>query len=196
MTEEKLKTTLQTHGGIITAKQGKTAGMSNTRITQAVRSGDLERVSHGVYGGADEFNDELYSRQIRKSKAIYSHDTALYLHGLTDRDPLAFSVTVPTGYNTKRLVSEGFTVFSVKSGLFEIGIIEMSTKYGHPVKTYSAERTICDCVRSRSRMDVNLTTEAIKRYVVRKDKDIHSLMDIATKFGVQKIMRVYLEVLL
>ena len=196
MSKEKLKTTLQVHGGIITAKQGKAAGLSNTGITRAVRSGDLERVAHGVYEAADEFNDELFSRQIRKPKAIYSHDTALYLHDLTDRDPLTFSVTIPTGYNTKRLVSEGFTVFSVKRGLYEIGIIEMATKHGHNVKTYSVERTICDCVRSRNRMDVNLTTEAIKRYVERKDKDIHSLMDIATKFGVQKIIRTYMEVLL
>ena len=196
MIDDKIKAALQNYGGIITVKQSKSVGISHAGILRAVRSGELERIAHGVYGATDEFDDDLYSRQIHRVKAIYSHDTALYLHGLTDRDPLTFSVTVPTGYNTKRLISEGFTVFSVKQDLYEIGITEMATKYGHIVKTYNAERTLCDCVRSRSRMDVNITTEAIKRYVKRKDRDIYLLMDISAKFGVQKMMRSYLEVLL
>ena len=127
---------------------------------------------------------------------VYSHGTALYLHDLTDRDPLELSVTVPTGYNTKQLVSEGFTIFSVKTNLYDVGMIKTQTKYGNEVTTYSMERTICDCVRSRRRMDAEIVIVAVKRYARRKDKDIHTLMEMAAMFRIQKIMRAYMEVLL
>lgn len=192
---DRLLDILNMHGGFITVSQAKDAGLTHTSILRAEKSGLIERVAHGVYGAAGEFDDMLYASQIRRPKAVYSHGTALYLHDLTDRDPLNLSVTVPTGYNTKQLVSEGFTVFSVKQELHALGSIQMQTKYGHPVTTYSMERTICDCARSRNRMDAEIVTEAVKRYAGRQDRNLHSLMEMAAQFGVGKILHSWLEVL-
>ena len=194
--DNRLRDALREHGGFITVGQGRKAGLSHTSILRAVKTGHIERVAHGVYGAADEFDDVLFASQLRRPKTIYSHGTALYLHGLTDRDPLEFSVTVPTGYNTKQLISDGFIVFSIKKELFDFGTVIAQTKYGHGVTTYNVERTLCDCIRSRSRMDAEVVTGAVKRYVNRADRDIHSLMETADMFGVQKILRSYMEVLL
>ena len=194
--DNRLREALRENGGFITVAQGRKAGLSHTSILRAAKAGLIERVAHGVYEAADEFSDVLYTSQLRRPKMIFSHGTALYLHDLTDRDPLNLSVTVPTGYNTKQLISEGLMVFSVKKDLYNIGIMKMQTKHGNEVTTYNMERTICDCVRSRSRMDAEIVTEAVKRYARRKDRDIHTLMDMADMFGVQKIMRTYMEVLL
>ena len=194
--DNRLQDALRENGGFITVAQGRKAGLSHMNILRAAKAGLIERVAHGVYGAADEFDDTLYAAQLRRPKVIYSHGTALYLHDLTDRDPLDLSVTVPTGYNTKQLVSEGFIVFSIKKELFDYGIIKLQTKYGHEVAAYNIERTICDCVRSRSRMDAEIVTEAVKRYARHRGRDIHTLMETAVVFGVQKIMRSYMEVLL
>jgi predicted transcriptional regulator of viral defense system len=194
--DNRLQEALRENGGFITIRQGRKAGLSHTSILRAAKAGHIERVAHGVYEAADVFDDVLYSGQLRRPKLIYSHGTALYLHDLTDRDPINLSVTVPTGYNTKQLISEGFTVFSVKADLFENGITKVKTKYGNEVAAYNMERTLCDCIRSRSRMDAEIVTEAVKRYARHKDMDIHSLMETATVFKVQKIMHTYMEVLL
>ncbi|MDR2649641.1 MAG: abortive phage infection protein, partial [Clostridiales bacterium] len=100
-----------------------------------------------MYETADAPDDLLYIEQLRRPKIVYSHSTALYLHDLTDRDPIKFSVSVPAGYNTKALLNEGFKVFSVKPELYGSDIIRFPTKYGHLVNTYSLERTVCDAVR-------------------------------------------------
>ena len=194
--ENRLQAALRENGGIITVAQGKKAGLSHMSILRAAKAGLIERVAHGVYEAADEFDDVIYTSQLRRPKAIYSHGTALYLHDLTDRDPLNLSVTVPTGYNTKQLKTDGFTVFSVKMGFYGLGIVRTQTKYGHEVIAYNMERTICDCVRSRSRMDAEVVAEAVKRYSRHKNRDINALMELAAVFGVQKIMRTYMEVLL
>ena len=45
-----------------------------------------------------------------------------FFHDLTDREPLAYSVTVKTGYNPTRLKGEGVQVFTIKAELHEVGL--------------------------------------------------------------------------
>jgi len=203
MIDDRLQAILEANGGIVKVSQAKIDGISHTSILRAVQAGRLKRVAHGVYEAVDELvedglADKLYVFQLRRPKAIYSHDTALYLNNMIDRDPSVFSVTVPTGYNTKRLVEDGFTVFSIQDSLYELGIVNVQTKYGHPVMTYSPERAICDCIRSRSRVDVEVMIDGLKGYVQNRNynRNVYLLMEMAKAFGVQKILRTYLEVLL
>jgi predicted transcriptional regulator of viral defense system len=165
-------------------------------LSRLVKSGELERVARGVYESVDEPDDLLYIEQLRRPKIVYSHGTALYLHDLTDRDPISFSVSVPAGYNTKALLKEGFKVFSVKPEMYENDIIELPTKHGHPVRVYGLERTVVDVLRSRNRIDQEIVTTAVKRYAARKDKDIPIVCRTAEQFGVAKLIKTYLEVLL
>ena len=191
-----LQNILQQNGGTISTAEANAVGISNERLRLLVKSGEVERVAHGVYISPDEFLDKMYVAQKRKSKIIYSHETALFLHGLTDRDPINYTITVPTGYNAKSLIDDGFTIFSIKRELHGVGILSLETMFGNTVVTYNLERTICDCIRSRNYMDIVVVTEAVKQYVKRKDKNLNLLMSMAETFRVTKILRGYMEVLL
>ena len=191
-----LKSVLKQNGGIVTTAQANKAGVSNERLRLLVHSGDLERVATGIYVLPDEFTDKMYIVQLRRPKIIYSHETALFLHELTDRDPINYMVTVPTGYNPTRLREDGFTVFTIKRELHEIGVTKLTTMFGNSVKAYDMERTICDCLRSRNDLDIAVVTDAIKRYAKRKDKNLNQLMQMAETFKVTKQLRSYMEVLL
>lgn len=193
---DELQSVLKQNGGILTTAQANKAGVSNERLRLLVHSGDLERVTTGIYVLPDEFTDKMYIAQLRRPKIIYSHETALFLHELTDRDPINYMVTVPTGYNPTRLREDGFTVFTIKRELHEIGVIKRTTMFGNSVKAYDMERTICDCLRSRNNLDIAVVTDAIKRYAKRKDKNLNQLMQMAEMFKVTKQLRSYMEVLL
>ena len=183
--------------GTITTAQANKAGVSNERLRLLVKSGDLERAAFGVYILPNEFVDKMYVTQLRRPKIIYSHETALFLHDLTDRDPFCYAVTVPTGYGAVvKLRNDGFTVFTIKRELHELGRVELTTMFGHTVAAYSMERTICDCLRSRNKMDIAIITDAIKRYAGRKDKNLNTLMRMAETFRVSKLLGRYMEVLL
>jgi predicted transcriptional regulator of viral defense system len=191
-----LQPILKQSGGTFTTAQANGAGISNERLRLFVKSGELERAAFGVYVLPDEFVDKMFITQLRRPKIIYSHETALFLHDLTDRDPISYTVTVPTGYNAAKLRSEGFTVFTIKRELHPIGITELTTMFGHSIIAYGLERTICDCLRSRNKMDIAIVTDAIKRYALRKDKNLNTLMRMAETFGGAKPLRSYMEVLL
>ena len=149
-----------------------------------------------VYLTPDTFDDEMYRLQAKNQRAIFSHETALYLHDLTDRDPIEWSVTVPYGYNATHLRNEGVKVYTVKKSLYQMGVTELRTIYGRPIKAYNKERTICDIIRNRNNMDIAILNEAIKRYLDTKDKNIPLLLRYAKELGVQNYLRKYMEILL
>ena len=72
----------------------------------------------------------------------------------------------------------------------------IQTPFGHDVPVYDMERTICDVLRSRSRIEMQTLQGALKVYPRRSDKDLRTLMRYAKLFRIEKILRQYLEVLL
>jgi hypothetical protein len=138
----------------------------------------------------------MYVFQARFNKAIFSHVTALYLLGLSDRTPLSFSVTFPSGYNAKNIKDFGSKVYLIKQEIHLLGIEIIKSSHRNELKVYNLERTICDVIRNRNRMDIQFINNAIKNYVIHKDRNLDQLYKYANLFKIQKVIREYLEVLL
>lgn len=193
---EKLEVLMKSSKGVITAKLADAHDIHREYLSEFVRLGKLERIAHGIYITPDVWEDKMLIHQLRKEKMIYSHETALFLNDLTDRDPVAYSVTVPTGYNTSKLNKDGLIVHTIKKELFDLGICTKQTTFGNDIRTYSMERSICDILRDRNNQDAAVVSDALKRYARRPDKDLNMIMKYANLFRVEKILRNYLEVLL
>ena len=193
---DRLRELINEKGGLLLAKDADEENIPRQYVALFVKENKLERVSNGVYLTPDTFDDEMYRLQAKNQRIIYSHETALYLHDLTDRDPIGWTVTVPYGYNASHLRKEGVRVYTVKKDLYLMGVTEAKTVYGRQIKTYNRERTICDIVRNRNNMDVAILNEAIKRYLGNKEKNISLLMKYAQELEVQNILRKYVEILL
>lgn len=187
---------IEQKNGLILTKDAEAIGIPRHYLGLFVKEQLLDRVGHGIYLSPDAFDDEMYVLQARSNKLIYSHETALYLHELTDRDPLVYVVTVPAGYNASNVRKADVKVYTVKEELHSLGTTEGKTEYGRPVTIYNKERTICDIIRSRNSMDIAILNDAIKRYVTSRNKNIPLLLRYAQKFRVQTILRNYLEILL
>ena len=158
--------------------------------------GLIERVSRGVYVSTLQIEDEMFMLQKKYPKLIYSHETALYLHGLSDRTPLKFSMTVPSSYKVVDTISNKCKIYFIKKEYIDLGVKNGLSSMGNPVRVYNIERTICDCVRSRNRMDKEILSNALQRYAQLPNSDITLLLDYARKLRVESIIRMYLEVLL
>lgn len=193
---EQLDHMLENQDGLLRTEQAVSTGISKPVFYDYVCVRDLERVAHGIYLSKDTWVDSMHLLHLRFSQAVFSHETALFFHDLTDREPMQYTITVKTGYNPARLKEEGVQVFTIKAELHEVGLITMQTPFGHDVPVYDMERTICDLIRSRSHIEMQTFQAALKSYAVRRDKDLRTLMRYAKLFRVEKILRQYLEVLL
>ena len=193
---EKLDRLLESQDGMLRTAQAITAGISKPTFYQFVRVRGLEQVSHGIYLSRNAWLDSMYLLHLRCPQAIFSHETALFMHDLSNREPLEYSITVKTGYNPTRLKDDGIKVFTIKTELHEVGLSIARTSFGQNVPVYDKERTICDVLRSRSQIEIQTFQDALKAYVRRKDKDLRTLMHYAKLFRVENILRQYLGVLL
>lgn len=182
--------------GVLRTADAVAAGISKPMLGNYVRERGFKRVGHGLYLAPDAWKDGMYLLQLRCPQVVFSHDTALFLHDLTDREPSAYTVTVKSGYNPHRLKEDGVKVYRIKAELHSLGLSQTTTSFGNPVAVYDLERTVCDVVRSRNGMDTQIIRDALRRFVVRKDKDLRRLMHYAKAFHVENMMRQYLEVLL
>lgn len=187
---------LKENNGVLKTSDVIQAGISKTCFMDYIKKFNLEKVSHGIYMSQEAWIDEMYMLQTRFNSVVFSHETALYLLDLAEREPLQFTVTVKTGYNYTTLSKKGVKVYSIKHELFETGITTLQSSTGHALKAYNAERTICDIIRSRKNIEIQDFQVALKTYVRRKEKDLSLLMTYAKDFHVEKILRQYMEVLI
>ena len=182
--------------GIITNKEVKDIGINTRILTRMVERGLIERVSNGVYIGMEAIEDTYFTTQSICKKGIFSHETALYFHDLSDRMPIKYQLTIPSGYNTRLLKDKKYKFFYIKQDLYELGIIKTVTPHGKTIVLYDVERTICDIVRNKNKIESALFVDAMQRYVDRKDRNFIKLQEYAEKFKIEEEVRKYLEVLL
>lgn len=196
ITENIIEKLIKQSNGIITTEQVTNAGLHRSVLAQLVEQGQLYRVSRGVYMENEAWEDEMYLLQRRYSKGVFSHETALYLHSMTDRTPITFSMTFPKGYNSPSIKKENVTLYRVVLKNYELGIMELSSPCGNTLRGYDIERTLCDIVRGNDSCDIQVVNQAMKQYAKSKGKDISKLMAYAQQLNVKPKILNYMEVLL
>ena len=187
---------IKNSGDIITAKQVTEAGFHRGILSRLVETYDLVKVARGVYMKPSAWEDEMFLIQHRFSKGIFSHETALYLHGMTDRTPARFTMTFPWGYNATAIKNTNIIMKRTIKGLYEFGIAELISPIGNTIQAYDIERTLCDIVRGNNACDIQIVNHAMKHYAESKTKDIQKLMSYAAKLRVKAKILTYMEILL
>jgi len=193
--DRKINSLLNEKNGLIRTADAVNAGISRATLSQLAKDGKIERIAHGQYTQSDDLPDELYLLQQRSKKIIFSHETALFLHDMAERTPIQHALTIPSDSKLSPSLSSGVKIYYVKPELHDMGICELPSKMGSEVTVYNAERTICDILRSRNRVDSQTVAAAMKNYAVRKGQDWSLLSKYAEIFRITKLLRQYLEVL-
>lgn len=193
---ERIKTLLESSpNGTITTEQVTSAGLHRSILQELVNNGEIYRFGRGLYIRSNAWEDDFYLLQLKYGRGIYSHDTALYLLGYSDRTPAQYTMTFPKGYNSRSLKEETIIVKRAVPDNYSLGVTELLSPCGNPLRVYDLERTLCDILRG-SGSDIQIVSAAMKKYAVSKGKDIHKLMKYAEQLRVKpKVLR-YMEILL
>lgn len=184
------------HGGIIQTKVAAEHGISKAMLYKLCREDKIHRIVNGQYILPNELEDEFLAISNRSTKIIFSHESALYLHGISDRTPFEHTVTAPSNNLPSAAIRAECKVYYIKPELFELGKTVLKTPAGNDVPAYDLERTICDCIRSRNKMGTETFLAALKMYAASPKKDLNKLNTYAKQMRVANVLRQYLEVLL
>ena len=192
----KVLTIAKENNGTVTSAMIQSAGIARQYLKLLVDDGSLEKVSRGVYVLPEGWDDEFFNLQSQFKKGIFSNETALFLHDLTDRTPLAYAMTFPANYNLGNAKNKGILASRSKELFYNMGVETVVSPSGNEVLSYNMEKTLCDILRPRSRVETGVIAEAFKRYATKPNKNIPKLSEYAKILRVEEKVRTYLEVLI
>ena len=183
------------HNGYITTKQVEDNNIPRRFLSFLVNKKIIERISRGVYSKNDEIEDDLLVIQSKSKYAIFSNLTALYFYGLCSRTPEVIDVSVINGYKGTLQNYKNVSLYYNKKETHELGISTIESNFGNDIKVYDIERSICDIIKNKKRIDKELFNQAIRGYWRTSDKNMVKLYGYATKLNVYKKVKTIFEVL-
>lgn len=194
--EKDILNIMKENNGFLAMEDIEKYEISIKKIQQMARDDKVERLVRGLYIHPDFFEDPFFICQYRAPKAIFSNETALYLHLMSDENPLNITVTIPSGYNSILLKEDNFKFYYLKEDVWSLGQEEILSPFGNKIKVYSKERTLAEMMTKSGKVDRGLFINALKIGLAEDNLDRLELIKYAEIFGSKEQMRNYIEVLL
>ena len=191
----KILNIMKKNNEIITPAQLEKKGISRVYLSRMEEEGIIERIDRGIYVTKDFKYDEYYLFQLKYPKAIFSYNTALYFYEMTERTPIRMDVTVYREYNPHRF-KDIVNVYKVSKELYNLGVIEKSSPQGMKVKTYNLERTVCDIIKDKDSLDIEIRNKAIKKAIKSKEFNASKMFEYAKKMNIYDKVKNYMEAII
>lgn len=181
--------------GYLNTKDVVNNNIPRTYLTKLVKETKIERVSRGVYTKKNVLADEFVILQSKSKNAIYSNTTALYLYGFSNRIPIKYDITINNGYNGSLQKNSNVNLFYTKKDLLDLGVTNYKLDSGNIIKVYDLERTICDIIKNKKKIDAEIFNKTIREYFYSKNKNTLKLYEYAKKMNIYNKVRDTFEVL-
>jgi predicted transcriptional regulator of viral defense system len=194
-TEQQIRDLISSHGGYIRADSLRENGIHSAKIAALVSSGMLIRLKRGLYTLADSAErSELVDIQRAVPTGVFCLGTALSLHGIGTWESPEVQLAIRRDYRITLPNLPQIRLFSFSGVRFELGIVEQATETG-VVRVYDREKTICDIIRFRNVLGLDIAMEALKEYLKGRSRNIPRLLEYAKLLRMEGTMRGYLEAL-
>ena len=181
--------------GYLTTKDVTDNNIPRTYLTKLIKENKIERVGRGVYIKKNVLVDEFVVLQSKSKYAIYSNTTALYLHGFSNRIPIKYDITIKSGYKGSLQKEENVNLFYTKNELLDLGVINYKLDSGNIIRGYDLDKTICDIIKNKKKIDAEIFNKAIREYFYSKKKNTLKLYEYAKKMNIYNKVRDTFEVL-
>lgn len=181
--------------GYLTTKDVTDNNIPRIYLTKLIKEDKIERVSRGVYIKKNVLVDEFIVLQGKSKYAIYSNTTALYLHGFSNRIPIRYDITIKSGYKGSLQREDNVNLFYTKKELLDLGVINYKLDSGNIIRVYDLDKTICDIIKNKKKIDAEIFNKAIREYFYGKKKNTLKLYEYAKKMNIYNKVRDTFEVL-
>ena len=163
------------------------------QILQKVKSGEMCRLRPGVFAEADVLADVMIDIDALVPGGVLCMYSAWEHYELTTQIPNAFCIAIP---RKRKVVLPEFppvTLYFWSDHLLNFGI-EQTSVHGHNVCVTDLERSVCDAVKYRNKIGLDVCAEILKTYLRNPKRNIPKLLEYAQKLRVAATLKKYLEI--
>ena len=163
-------------------------------VRKAIDAGDVVRLKNGVYATQEGLANTMVDVERIVPGGVLCLYSAWEHYGLTTQLPGSIYVAVEK--HRKVVVPEfpPITLCYWEQKYYEMGVEEAEI-VGIKLHIYDMERSVCDAVRFRNKVGLDVMTEVLRAYLRRKDRNISRLTEYAKKMRIGTRMTQYLNVM-
>jgi len=186
--KENVRILFKENNGVLKAASLYTFGVTRNEMSEMLKSEKIIRVKKGYYQ-VNEFNPANDVALITQlfPEAILCRETALFYYGYSDRTPSKWNISVARSFSKSRLkITYPFIkTYFVEERFLKIGV-GVGEISGVKVLIYDREKTICDCIRHRNKMDSEMFAKVIQSYLADISKNIVNLSIYSKQLNISK----------
>lgn len=179
----------------IQAKTLRDNGYSYFKINKLVEQNVLRKINNSTYenmlykGEENDFHNAL----AYIPKGVICLLTAARYYNLTNYMPSSVDVAIGRKDRVSTLPDwPAVTIHYFTDARYNTGII-IEEENGLEFRVYDIEKTVVDCVYYRNKVGIEETSEILKNYLRRKDRDMDKLYRYAKALKCEPTLRIYLE---
>ncbi|RKD25220.1 Transcriptional regulator, AbiEi antitoxin, Type IV TA system [Caminicella sporogenes DSM 14501] len=183
------------HGGVLKTSELNAIGLSSRQIKKLLDDNVITKIKRGYY----ELSDNIYPEEIIIARlfpqAVIFLESALMYYGYTDRIPSAWQIAVDRDSEKSQYKIDYPLIepFYLEPKFLKIGLNTIQVE-GVAIKIFDRDRTICDVLRYENKLEREVFSNAIKRYVNDHNKNVRKLFEYAEIFNIKKKVQTYIGV--
>ena len=191
---EKISHKVVALGGVISTKDISSEA-EYKRIHRAAQRGELQKLRSGVYASPDALLDTMLDIERIVPGGVVCLYNAWSHYQLTTTIPPAFCVAIERKRKVVIPPSLPITLYYWKEEYLSLGVIEEILS-GHTVRITNIERSVCDAVKYRNKIGLDVCAEIVRTYLRKEGRDLSLLTEYAKRLRVWSTLKSYLEIAL
>ncbi len=163
------------------------------RVLALVKNGTIVRVRQGVYALPDSLANVMYDVERIVPGGILCSYSAWAHYNLTTQIPYGIFIAIRRGRKVRLPDFPPITLCSVSKDLLNLGVTK-SIVGGYECSIYDVERCVCDAIKVRNKIGIDVCSEIVNEYLKRPSRNLVLLTEYAKKLRVEATLRKYLEI--
>jgi predicted transcriptional regulator of viral defense system len=181
--------------GLARTRSLEKAGLSRVAVARMANSGELQRITRGVYAPPNFAPTEhhgLATAAARVPHGVICLLSALQFHGIGTQAPFEVWIAIDRKARKPTIDAPPLRVVRFSKRILKEGV-ERHVLEGVDVKITSAARTVADCFKYRNKIGLYVALEALRDCWRQKKATMDELHRAARVCRMANVMRPYLE---
>lgn len=163
------------------------------KLLEKARRGELVRIRRGIYARGEQLAGTMIDIEAVVPGGILCSFSAWNVHRMTTYMPQAYHIAIKRGRNIILPSYPTIELHHYSAGMLEVGVINMLID-GYQVRIYDPERSVCDAVRFRNKIGMDVCSEIVDSYLSRPDRNLTLLCDYARCLRISSVLQRYMEI--
>ena len=178
---------IKSQGGYIRAKDLKDNRPMYDQLLSEVAKGNVVRLRNGIYALPDEMAKTMVDVETIVPGGILCMYSAWAYYELTTKLPPEICIAIEKKRKVTLPAYPPISLYYWSLTTFELGVVQQEID-GYKVKIYDLEKSVCDAVKFRNKIGIDISSEILKNYLKRPDKNLTRLNEYAKRMRVANII--------